>query len=271
MAELVLRYSARHGASEHAGQRSCVSGARREGSGHSSQRMTDHRLSSTTWLSRSRHRRSLPEFLQAHREGSADVFIGRWNADESDPDSFASIFHSRTGFIGRVCSSPDLDMLIERARTESIPSVRHRMYREFEELLDRDGIIVPLFHEQAYRIARPEIEGLTSASARRWCRWRTCESFRRARTARARPWRDAERRAGVVGCRAEPRRGASTPRNDNSRASGSARSRGDSAQGRPEHRRRATARSKLSSPRNRKRVRRKSSSVTRRVCSLRIT
>lgn len=104
---------------------------------------------------------TMSEFLQAHPEGTADVYIGRWHADYSDPDTFASIFHSQTGFLGRVCGSPAMDLLIARARTESIPAVRHTLYREFEEMLARDAIILPLFHEQAYRLARPEVEGLT--------------------------------------------------------------------------------------------------------------
>jgi ABC-type oligopeptide transport system substrate-binding subunit len=89
------------------------------------------------------------------------MYIGRWAADYPDSDSFASIFHSQTGFLGRVCSSPEIDRLIARARTESVPSLRHALYRELEEVLAGDAIILPMFHEQAYRVARPEVDGLT--------------------------------------------------------------------------------------------------------------
>ncbi|HSC27297.1 MAG TPA: ABC transporter substrate-binding protein, partial [Vicinamibacterales bacterium] len=104
---------------------------------------------------------TMTEFLEAHARPTADLYIGRWNADYPDPDTFASIFQSDTGFLGRVCGSPDTDRLIARARTESIPSVRHTLYRELEEILAREAVILPLFHEQAYRIARPEVEGLS--------------------------------------------------------------------------------------------------------------
>ena len=89
------------------------------------------------------------------------MYIGRWNADYPDPDSFASIFHSQTGFFGRVCSSPEIDRLIARARSESVPTLRHALYLELEETLAADAVILPMFHEQAYRIARPEVDGLT--------------------------------------------------------------------------------------------------------------
>ncbi|MEO8718865.1 MAG: ABC transporter substrate-binding protein, partial [Burkholderiales bacterium] len=104
---------------------------------------------------------SMVDFMQAHREGTADIYIGRWNADYPDPDSFASIFHSQTGFLGRACGSPEIDRLIARARTESVPALRHALYRELEDVLAADAIILPMFHEQAYRIARPEVDGLT--------------------------------------------------------------------------------------------------------------
>jgi len=103
----------------------------------------------------------MPEYLGAHARATADLYIGRWNADYPDADTFASIFQSDTGFLGRVCGSPEMDRLIARARTESIPSVRHALYRELEETLAREAVILPLFHEQAYRFGRPEIEGLS--------------------------------------------------------------------------------------------------------------
>ncbi len=39
--------------------------------------------------------------------------------------------------------------------------VRHSLYREIEEIIAREALVLPLFHEQAYRFARPEVEGLS--------------------------------------------------------------------------------------------------------------
>jgi ABC-type transport system substrate-binding protein len=39
--------------------------------------------------------------------------------------------------------------------------VRHSLYREIEEIIAREALLLPLFHEQAYRFARPEVEGLS--------------------------------------------------------------------------------------------------------------
>jgi ABC-type oligopeptide transport system substrate-binding subunit len=60
-----------------------------------------------------------------------------------------------------VCSSPEIDRLAERARVESTAAARHALYVELEEVIERDAMLLPLFHEQAYRIGRPELEGLS--------------------------------------------------------------------------------------------------------------
>jgi ABC-type transport system substrate-binding protein len=77
------------------------------------------------------------------------------------PDSFAYFVHSTRGFQGRMCGSAETDRIVERARVESSPAVRHALYLELEELISRNALLLPLFHEQAYRIGRPELEGLS--------------------------------------------------------------------------------------------------------------
>jgi ABC-type oligopeptide transport system substrate-binding subunit len=39
--------------------------------------------------------------------------------------------------------------------------MRHSLYRQIEEILAREALLVPLYHEQEYRFARPEIQGLS--------------------------------------------------------------------------------------------------------------
>jgi ABC-type transport system substrate-binding protein len=100
------------------------------------------------------------EWIDAAAKGSVDLLVGRWVADYPDPDTFAYILHSQ-GLIGRLCGSPEIDLLVEKGRAEVSPAVRHSIYRQVEEIIARDCLLLPLFHEQAYRFARPEIEGLS--------------------------------------------------------------------------------------------------------------
>jgi ABC-type transport system substrate-binding protein len=107
---------------------------------------------------------TMTEYLDALAHGSADLVVGRWNADYPDADTFVHILHSR-GLIGRFSSSGEIDRLVERGRAETAPAVRHSLYREIEETVAREALLLPLFHEQAYRFARPEVEGLTVSFA----------------------------------------------------------------------------------------------------------
>ncbi|HZI95331.1 MAG TPA: ABC transporter substrate-binding protein, partial [Patescibacteria group bacterium] len=99
---------------------------------------------------------SVPEYLESWVQGSTDMIIGRWLADYPDTDTFFSAFRYAWAYVG----SPDLDELIVHGRTQTDPTVRHALYRQIEEILRRETLLVPLFHEQVYRFARPELEGM---------------------------------------------------------------------------------------------------------------
>jgi peptide/nickel transport system substrate-binding protein len=105
--------------------------------------------------------RQMPEFLEVQTHGDADINMSRWVADYPDTDTFMhGLLHSQGGIIGRFCGCPEIDVLIDRARTELDLSLRHSIYREIEESIAREARVLPLFHEQIYRFVRPEVEGL---------------------------------------------------------------------------------------------------------------
>jgi peptide/nickel transport system substrate-binding protein len=105
--------------------------------------------------------KTLAEWIESTQLANVDVAVGRWAADYPDADSFVYILHSQEGSIGRFVDSREIDHLIERGRAETSPTVRHSLYRQIEEIIARDALMLPLFHDQEYRFARPEIEGLT--------------------------------------------------------------------------------------------------------------
>ncbi|HQQ77762.1 MAG TPA: ABC transporter substrate-binding protein [Thermoanaerobaculia bacterium] len=106
--------------------------------------------------------KTMAEFLDAQHNAPTDVMIGRWIADYPDADTFAQgVLHSREGVNGRYCGMPAIDALTERARGEIDPRTRESIYREVEDIVAREALMIPLFHEQVYRFARPEVEGLS--------------------------------------------------------------------------------------------------------------
>jgi ABC-type transport system substrate-binding protein len=109
--------------------------------------------------------KTIAEYVDASRTGAADLNVGRWNADYPDADSFVHGFvHSEAGYLGRYIGDPELDRLVDQGRAETDPRARHAIYRHVEELIARDALLLPLFHDQIYCFARPEVEGLTFVS-----------------------------------------------------------------------------------------------------------
>ena len=105
--------------------------------------------------------KTMAELMEAQTRATVDLIVARWGADYPDPDTFVHILHSREGGIGRLCGSPEVDRLIERGRAETSTAVRGSIYRQIEEIIEREALLLPLFHEQTYRFARPEVEGLS--------------------------------------------------------------------------------------------------------------
>jgi oligopeptide transport system substrate-binding protein len=106
--------------------------------------------------------KTMAEFLHAQKTAPTELCIGRWVADYPDADTFVQgVLHSREGIYGQYCATPEVDALAERGRAEIDPKARESIYRQVEDLLARDALLIPLFHEQVYRFARPEVEGLT--------------------------------------------------------------------------------------------------------------
>ncbi len=95
------------------------------------------------------------------REGESHLLALRWIASYPDTDGFVgTLLHSETGFLRGLCSSPEIDRLIERGRRQTASAQRHATYRELERLIARETLLIPLFHEQTYRFRQPGIRGL---------------------------------------------------------------------------------------------------------------
>jgi peptide/nickel transport system substrate-binding protein len=103
---------------------------------------------------------TVAEFLDAVKTGNLDLAVGRWTGQFPDADTFVHGLLSREGFMGKVCGNPEIERLVGQGREELDPGLRDSIYREVEGILANDALLLPLFHEQVYRFARPEVEGL---------------------------------------------------------------------------------------------------------------
>jgi ABC-type transport system substrate-binding protein/serine/threonine protein kinase len=107
--------------------------------------------------------KTMAEYLKHSDAGDTDLDVGRWTADYPDADTFMyGVLHSEGGAYRAYVGSPEIDQLALQGRIETDPRVRHSLYRQAEELIAREALLLPLFHDQVYCFARPELEGLTS-------------------------------------------------------------------------------------------------------------
>ncbi|HSS45412.1 MAG TPA: ABC transporter substrate-binding protein, partial [Thermoanaerobaculia bacterium] len=107
--------------------------------------------------------KTMAEYLELNEKGDVDMALGRWGADYPDADTFVyGVLHSEAGSVGRSVGGPDINQLAEQGRAETDPRLRHAIYRQVEDLITREALLLPLFYDQVYCFARPEVEGLTT-------------------------------------------------------------------------------------------------------------
>jgi ABC-type transport system substrate-binding protein/serine/threonine protein kinase len=105
---------------------------------------------------------TMVSFQENRFAGLADLVLARWASDYPDADTFVhGLLHSREGNVGNFVGTEELDLLIEKGRSEIEPRARHAIYRQVEDRIAREAILVPLFHEQTYVFARPGVDGLS--------------------------------------------------------------------------------------------------------------
>ncbi|MGH9363657.1 MAG: ABC transporter substrate-binding protein, partial [Thermoanaerobaculia bacterium] len=107
--------------------------------------------------------RTMAEYLALNRKAEVDLAVGRWGADYPDADTFVyGVLRSDAGAFGHYVGTLEIDQLAEQGRAETDPRVRHSIYRQIEDIVARDALLLPLFHDQVYGFARPEVEGFAS-------------------------------------------------------------------------------------------------------------
>ncbi|MFY9221815.1 MAG: ABC transporter substrate-binding protein, partial [Blastocatellia bacterium] len=98
----------------------------------------------------------------AEESPEIDLIIEGQIAEYDDPKAFTSdLFHSKTGIFRNYYSSLELDELIEQANAETKPLKKEKLYRKIEDFLLEDFALLPLFHEIDYRVASPNVKGLS--------------------------------------------------------------------------------------------------------------
>jgi ABC-type oligopeptide transport system substrate-binding subunit len=92
------------------------------------------------------------------------MFSLGWIADYPDPQNFLEIkLHSGSADNETKYSNPEVDDLLDQAKTETDEAERIRLYQEAEKLIVEDSPWIPLFHGQDSVLIKPYVKNLPNA------------------------------------------------------------------------------------------------------------
>ena len=103
------------------------------------------------------------ELIRRAKAGEHDLLFMGWAGDNGDPDNFltpqfsCAALESGLNF-ARYCD-PQLDRLISGGKTTSEQAIRSALYRQAQEIIQRQALWLPLAHPTAFALTRKEVEG----------------------------------------------------------------------------------------------------------------
>ncbi len=102
------------------------------------------------------------DFTAAAHAGHGHMVLYGWGADYPDPSNFLDIlFHSESDINVSGYSNPEVDALLEKARTELDPTLRLNLYNQAEVMLMEDHASIPIDHSTDYILVNPRVQGYT--------------------------------------------------------------------------------------------------------------
>jgi oligopeptide transport system substrate-binding protein len=97
---------------------------------------------------------------QIYSSNHGQLFSGGWCADYPDPENFADVlFHSGSSQNNGGYSDPQLDALLEAARTEQDVTRRIEMYQQAEQLIVDDAAALFTTYSLSYQLVKPYVKG----------------------------------------------------------------------------------------------------------------
>jgi len=99
-------------------------------------------------------------FFRDIKEGNYKIASQGWIADYQDPHNFLDLqFHSQSPINDTKYSNPDVDRLLESARSEANSEERLRLYQEAEEIIVQEAPWIPLSHSKGSVLIKPYVKG----------------------------------------------------------------------------------------------------------------
>lgn len=105
-------------------------------------------------------------FLNDMNSEVYQIYSSGWIADYPDPQNFLDIqFYSKSQQNHMGYSNPQVDQLLEQARTASSSEERYNLYHQAERLILNDAPWIPLTYGVDYSLVKPYVHGYLSTSS----------------------------------------------------------------------------------------------------------
>ncbi len=92
--------------------------------------------------------------------GRLHMFVTGWIMDYPDPEDIVDIhFYSKSRLNSTRLSDPELDALLEQARTEQDVDTRLSLYQQAEQSIIEQAAWVPLYHGRDHALVKPYVKG----------------------------------------------------------------------------------------------------------------
>jgi ABC-type transport system substrate-binding protein len=99
-------------------------------------------------------------FFQSVQDHDYQIASLGWIADYPDPQNFLDLkLHSQSPINDQQYSNPDVDALLDQARTELDEATRLDLYQEAERLIVQDAPWIPLTHSKPGILIKPYVKG----------------------------------------------------------------------------------------------------------------
>src|SRR5437867_565764 len=93
-------------------------------------------------------------------KGRFQMFSLGWIADYPDPENFLDLkFHTGSRQNDTAYSNPDVDKLLDQARTEQDSTKRLQLYQQAEQKIVDDAPWIPLFFDASHTVVKPYVKG----------------------------------------------------------------------------------------------------------------
>ena len=99
-------------------------------------------------------------FIADQQAGKLQMFTAGWVMDYPDPEDLLDLkFNSKSPLNDQNYSNPDVDKLLDQARTDQDTNHRLDLYRQAEKLLINDASWLPLYYSVSHQVVNASVKG----------------------------------------------------------------------------------------------------------------